>query len=112
MGFQFEHESNAKDSTFSRSWNCALFSYMAYLNSYVTFFGKVCTPFTLDDNPDLMHYIGCGELTLNWQIIKNKLLFNATIRKGNQWDLRGSLQTGIYYNPLKNANQYFLLAIF
>jgi phospholipase A1 len=112
MGFQFEHESNGKDSIFSRSWNCASFSYMAYLNSKVTLIGKAWIPFTLSDNPDLMHYIGYGELTINWQIIKNKLLINAIIRKGNQWDLRGSIQTGIYYNPLKNANQYFYLQFF
>lgn len=112
LGFKFEHESNGKDSTFSRSWNCASFSYMAYLNSYLTLLGKAWVPFTLNDNPDLLHYIGYGELTMNWQLIKNKLLINATIRKGNQWDLRGSLQMGIYYNPLKNANQYFYLQFF
>lgn len=112
MSLQFEHESNGKDSTFSRNWNSVSFSYMAYLNTRVTLQAKTWIPFTLEDNSDLLNYIGYGELTLNWQVIKNKLIINATIRKGNQWDLRGSILTGIYYNPLKNANQYFYLQFF
>lgn len=112
IGLQIEHQSNGKDSAYSRSWNFISVSYMAYLTHNKTLLVKTWIPFSVDDNPDLMNYIGYGELTFTWEIFKNKLLMNATIRKGDQLDLKGSFQAGLYYNPLKNSNQYLYLQIY
>lgn len=111
-GLQLEHESNGQDSSTSRSWNCVSFSYMAFLSQKITIIGKAWIPFGLSDNKDLMNYIGYGEFTFNWEIVKNKFQVNSIIRKGAQFDLKGSIQANIYYNPLKNMNQYFFLQFF
>ncbi len=110
--FQIEHESNGTDSIFSRSWNSVSVSYLAIISQKFSMIGKCWLPFSISDNPDLTDYIGYGELTLDWEFIKNKFDANIIIRKGAQLDLKGSIQTNIYYNPLKNANQYFFLQIF
>ncbi len=112
IGIQLEHESNGRDSIGSRSWNFVSFSYMAYLTKNKTLIAKSWIPFTLNDNPDLINYIGYGEVTFNWEILKNKLTVNATARKGAAWNTRGSIQVGIFYNPLKNANEYLYLQFF
>jgi len=111
-GLQIEHESNGKDSIYSRSWDCVSFSYMAFLSPKIIIIGKAWIPFSLYDNKDLMNYIGFGEFTFNWEIVKNKFQINAIVRKGAQLNPKGSLQVGIYYNPIKNANQYFYLQFF
>jgi len=108
---QVEHESNGRDSTYSRSWNFVSVSYMAFISKKITLTGKAWIPF-LYDQKDLVDYVGLGEFTFNWEIVKNKFNFSTVIRKGSQWDLRGSIQMNLYYNPLKNANQYFYLQFF
>ena len=109
---QLEHESNGTDSIFSRSWNSVSVSYLALISEKFSLIGKCWLPFSLYDNKDLTDYIGYGELTLDWEIVKNKFEISALIRKGAQLDWRGSIQTNIYYNPLKNSNQYLYLQLF
>lgn len=110
--FQLEHESNGRDSAFSRSLNYFSLSYMAFISTKVTMIGKCWLPFSLSDNNDITDYIGYGEFTCNWEIVKDKFQVSAVIRKGAQFDLKGSIQTNIYYNPLKNSTQYLYLQVF
>ncbi len=109
---QLEHESNGTDSIFSRSWNSVSVSYLALISEKISLIGKCWIPFSLYDNKDLIDYIGYGELTLDWEIVKNKFEISTLIRKGAQLDWKGSIQTNIYYNPLKNSNQYLYLQLF
>ncbi|WP_299252516.1 phospholipase A [uncultured Cytophaga sp.] len=110
--FQVEHESNGRDSTFSRSWNYTSVSYMALLSPQITVIAKAWIPFSMNDNNNITDFAGYGEVTINWEIIKNKLQVNALIRKGAKLNLNGSIQTGIYYNPLKHSNQYIYLQFY
>lgn len=109
---QIEHESNGRDSTFSRSWNYLSIGYMSILSPQLTMIAKAWIPFSLDDNNNITEYVGYGELTFNWEILKNKLQVNAVIRKGAQFNFKGSIQTGIYYNPIKHSNQYIYLQFY
>jgi phospholipase A1 len=109
---QVEHESNGRDSTFSRSWNYVSIGYVSILSSQITMITKAWIPFSMDDNNNITDYMGYGELTFNWEIFKNKLQVNAIIRKGAKLNFNGSIQTGIYFNPIKYSNQYIYLQFY
>ncbi|MEH6406203.1 MAG: phospholipase A [Leeuwenhoekiella sp.] len=109
---QLEHESNGRDSIFSRSWNNLSLSYHRVLNDRTTIKVKAWLPFLYkSDNPDLLDYIGLGEASINYEIKPQKLLLNMTVRKGlDGW--KGAVKTQLLYRPFKMPNQYIMLEWF
>lgn len=112
VNIQVEHESNGQDSSHTRSWNSISCSYMGYVQSNKMLIAKTWIPFSINDNRDLPEFIGYGELTFSWEMLKDKFLISATARKGAAWDVRGSFQTGIYFKPFKSLNEYIYLQIY
>jgi len=107
--FSVEHESNGKDSLDSRSWNFVSVGYGHFFSSRFIVSLKAWIPFGLSDNPDLMDYIGYGELQIQWTIKEDKLFLNFIGRKGATWDAKGSMQTSIAYCPFKNKTLCLML---
>lgn len=111
--FMIEHESNGRDSIYSRSWSNISLSYITKIGRNTEVNIKGWIPFLYkEDNPDLMEYIGISELKITHQIIPKRLMFDVTIRKGLSWDWKGAVQTQILYNPFKKSNQYLVLEWF
>jgi len=107
-----EHESNGRDSIFSRSWNRINASYTTRLFKKTTARFEVWVPFgSIESNPDLIDYVGLGEIHINHERITDKLTFNVMLRKGLGFDGRGAVRSRVYYNPFKSnrLNQYFML---
>ncbi|MFD0798368.1 phospholipase A [Maribacter chungangensis] len=112
--FNFEHESNGRDSIFSRTWNRFSIGYHTAIGSKTVLSVKGWVPFGYKNgNPDLLDYVGLGELRLSYDFIPNRFSFEIKLRKGLQWDTRGMVRTRLYYRPFKNkGNQYFMLEWF
>lgn len=111
----YEHESNGRDSIFSRSWNRISLNYITYLKSNTVASIKLWVPFVdKENNPDLIDYVGIGEINLIHTIKPNKWIFDLRIRKGANFDTRGSIRSRLYFNPFKNnvSNQYLMLEWF
>ncbi|WP_151894354.1 phospholipase A [Patiriisocius marinistellae] len=107
-----EHESNGRDSIFSRSWNRVTASYSTKIFKNTTANFEAWLPFGYkNDNPDLLEYIGLTELNIEHEMIRDKLYFNIMLRKGLNLDGKGTVRSRIYYNPFKNnrSNQFIML---
>lgn len=111
--FMLEHESNGKDSIYSRSWNNISLNYVTKIGRKTEVNLKGWIPFLYKkDNPDLIEYIGIGELKVTHQFIPKKLIFDITVRKGLSRDWKGAIQAQLLYNPFKKSNQYLMLEWF
>lgn len=106
--FSIEHESNGRDSVFSRSWNFISLRYAHIFSKKMIASFKVWAPLGLSDNPDLTDYIGYSELQMYWMLIDNKLFIDASGRIGKNFD-RASIMTEISWKPFSKANQYLTL---
>ncbi|MCC9137153.1 phospholipase A [Pontibacter silvestris] len=109
LALQVEHESNGWDSTMSRSWNYASFSYTTAISSKSILQLKAWVPFFYkQDNPDIIDYVGYGQATYIWEIKKDKLLLDVTGRKGTSgW--KGNIQTQLSFKPFKSGNAFVTL---
>ena len=59
VGFlQFEHESNGRDSIWSRSWNRITLQAIYEIDPHFTVQAKFWIPFALSDNPHIVRYAG------------------------------------------------------
>ncbi|MDT0294282.1 phospholipase A [Mesonia ostreae] len=107
----FEHESNGRDSIFSRSWNRLSLGYTTNIFKNTTASFKAWLPFAYEEgNPDLLDYVGLAEIKISHELIHDKLSFAVMARKGLNFK-NGALRSRIYYNPFKRniANQYIML---
>ncbi len=107
-----EHESNGRDSIFSRSWNRLNIEYVTNFGDRITARGKLWLPFAYQEgNSDILEYRGLGELQLSYEMKSSKLYFEVLLRKGLTWDTKGTFRPRIYYSPFKKnkSNQYFML---
>lgn len=101
----FEHESNGRDSIFSRSWNFMTLSgvYLYNYNFYIQ--AKVWAGLVSEDNEDLLNYRGYGLLAMNYRSSNSRLWVSAII---NPRDRFRSYNTTLEVNikPTKTSNQY------
>lgn len=108
-----EHESNGRDSIYSRSWNSISLNFRAHLSDRATVSLEGWFPFQYKyDNPDLLEYMGVGEFNLYYDLKPKKLSLELMIRKGLNWDRKGALRTRIAYRPFNMRNQYLMLEWF
>lgn len=102
-----EHESNGRDSIQSRSWNFLSAGWQQNISNRLQLNAKVWLPFAYkDDNPDLIHYVGYGQLGAAYIIKPSRWYADVLIKKGNQWNWKGSLMGQLYYKPFKQGNQF------
>jgi phospholipase A1/A2 len=113
--FQFEHESNGRDSITNRSWNRFSLQYITrfpHLNLSL----KGWIPYAINinyQNEGFLQYVGFGEASIYWKPSKKKrFIIDATIRKGNSWQLKGSIQAGIRWRPNDNWPQFLYLQFY
>ncbi|MDE1193165.1 MAG: phospholipase A [Arachidicoccus sp.] len=105
-----EHESNGRDSIYSRSWNRFVFGWHTYIKENLQFSLEAWIPFGYkEDNPDLLHYEGFGQLGLSYVIKEDKWFADVLIRKGDQWNWKGYIQGQISYKLFRRNNEYLML---
>ncbi len=110
-GLSFEHESNGRDSIFSRTWNRLNLEYATEIGRKTMIKTKLWLPFKYDNgNPDILDYVGLGQIDISYEIKPDQLYLDLMMRKGLKWDLKGAFRPRLYYNPFKNtSNQYFMV---
>lgn len=107
---KFEHESNGRDSLQSRSWNRVTGAFHTPLGRRTLLSVKAWAPFAYTENhPDLLDYVGLGEISVEQTLLSQRLFADVTIRKGLK-DWKGAVSSKIYYKLFNNSgNQYLML---
>jgi len=108
-----EHESNGRDSIYSRTWNFLAFSLKSQVTPRWTLGVRAWIPMVdKEDNSDLTKYVGYGEASATYQIQPGRWSADVLFRKGTGILNHGSLQSQINYKPYKKENYYVTLQWF
>nr|WP_294921605.1 phospholipase A [uncultured Flavobacterium sp.] len=108
-----EHESNGRDSIYSRTWNMLAFSLKSQVSPRWTVGLRGWIPLVdKDDNPGLTKYVGYGEASATYQIQPGRWSADILFRKGSGLINYGSLQTQVNWRPYRNENYYLTLQWF
>lgn len=105
LSMTLEHESNGRDSIFSRSWNFLSVEYIHIFSHRLNAALKIRLPFMLSDNPNITDYVGYADGHLSWMAIDKKLYVDVGGRLGKDFN-KGSLMTGLSWKPFTRGNQY------
>lgn len=102
-----EHESNGRDSIYSRSWNYLMGNVTYFLNGSISLTGKIWMGLLAEENQDLFAYKGIGQLTFNYHSKDDFLYVSTTInpRKGG----RVNTIVEVSIRPFESMNQYVFL---
>tara|TARA_Y100000590_G_C15457686_1_gene915249 strand:- start:371 stop:892 length:522 start_codon:yes stop_codon:yes gene_type:complete len=103
----FEHESNGRDSIYSRSWNYLMSNVTYYLNGSISLNGKVWLGFLAEENHDLFRYKGIGQLTFNYHSKNDFLFLSATVNPRKAGRINTILEISI--RPFESMNQFVFL---
>lgn len=108
-----EHESNGRDSIYSRTWNMLAFSLKSQVSQRWTVGLRGWIPIVdKEDNPELTKYVGYGEASATYQIMPGRWSADVLFRKGSGLINYGSLQTQLNWRPYRNENYYVTLQWF
>ncbi len=115
--FGLVHQSNGKGDSTSRSWNRVYLQPKIQLNPTTDLYLKVWTPVfnDLDDNPDILRYLGYGELILITKyrariegiidyLADGTLELRARKSASDDWS-HGSLQLGLSWGPFHSRSE-------
>ena len=107
---QIEHESNGRDSIWSRSWNRVSFGANIILNRNVMVHGKFWIPIVdSDNNRDLTKYVGVCQAGANFISNNGRSTASLTFVKRAKWKPSFNTIAEFGYKFLKNDNQYFFV---
>jgi len=107
--FKMEHESNGRDSLDSRSWNRFTLGYSTPVGTNGMLTVKGWLPFAYkDSNPDILDYVGLGEVKMEYNIITDILSTDVTVRKGLK-DWNGAISARLLYKLFNNSNNQYLM---
>lgn len=104
-----EHHSNGRDSIYSRSWNKIALSFHTRIFNYTVIAVEGWLPFRYkEDNPDLMEYIGYGEVNILHDIKPDKIGVELMLRKSWEGEAKGALRLRFLYRPFEIRNLYLM----
>lgn len=110
LAVQFEHESNGKDSIYSRSWNKLTFSSNFILNDSWTFHSKLWIPIVDgDNNRDIVHYAGWGQIGMDYSSAKKKYNASCVIVKRGGVNLNANVILNFAVRLFNDDNQYLFV---
>lgn len=104
---KYQHESNGRQSIYSRSWNRLGVAFHADLGNRYNFNIEIWYPFKYkDDNPQLLEYRGIGEINVSYDLEPERWRFETRLQKGLNMTWKGSIRTRVLYSPfaLKRIN--------
>lgn len=105
-----EHESNGRDSIWSRSWNKVSLAANIIIDPNLSVAGKIWIPIVDgENNRDILHYSGIYQMSV--QAMSNNRKFSGSLtlvkRKGNIFNYNTILE--LAYRFSRQSNQYFFL---
>lgn len=109
---QIEHESNGKDSIYSRSWNCLSFAIKYFYNTKITLAAKAWIPYVDgDNNQDLLDYRGLATFNINFLTQNDKWWLSAELTPRKGFGNANTVLTASF-RISKNHNQYLYARFF
>lgn len=110
---QFEHESNGRDSIWSRSWNRITFMGIYNMNRNYTFQAKVWIPMMLSEyNKNISSYSGIGHLAGTYNSDGGRISCSVLMIKRGGWNFNANWEVGIAYRLFREDNQYLYLQFY
>lgn len=109
---QFEHESNGRDSIWSRSWNRITLTGIYNMNNNYNFQAKLWIPMMLSDNRDISRYSGIGHLAANYNSDNGRIACSVLMIKRGGWNFNANWELGIAYRLFRDDNQYLYLQFY
>lgn len=111
LSLSVEHESNGRDSIYSRSWNYIALSYTHLFTDRINGSLKLVLPLERSDNPDLNKYIGYSEVQFAWNIKKDRLILDVVGKKVASFNTKGNLMATLSYRPSVKRNIYWTIQL-
>lgn len=110
---QFEHESNGRDSIWSRSWNRVTFTGIYIFNKNYSLQAKVWIPMMVaKENKNIARYSGIGHVAGTYTNDENRLSCSVLMIKRGGWNFNASWQLEIAYRIFRLDNQYVFLQFY
>jgi phospholipase A1/A2 len=105
----FEHESNGRDSIYSRTWNRITLNYTIPFSKkdYLSIFAWLPMSYK-EDNPDLIKYVGYAEINYVMASPSSRFIYDFTVRKGSGRLNYGFIQAQIYYRIGKTKDKFLM----
>lgn len=110
--FQFgiEHESNGRDSIFSRSWNRITFGGNVMISPRLNVHGKIWIPIVDgENNKDLLKYAGICQAGLSYNSLNRNFGGTILFTKRKTWKPDFNTTVELYYRPFKKSNIFLFL---
>jgi phospholipase A1/A2 len=105
--FQIAHESNGRDSIFSRSWNKVELFYGYPLTKHSILTLNIWYPFLYThDNPHILEFMGYGTMEYHYLSPQKRVAIDLSVRKGFAANLTGAIEAQLSYRLFRNSNQY------
>lgn len=110
---QFEHESNGRDSIWSRSWNRVTFTGIYIFNKNYSLQAKVWIPMMVaKENKNIARYSGIGHVAGTYTNDENRLSCSVLMIKRGGWNFNASWQLEVAYRIFRLDNQYVFLQFY
>ncbi len=113
MTFMVEHESNGRDSIWSRSWNRVALAANIMVTRNLMVHGKIWYPIVDGmNNKDIVDY--CGFFQFGAQVLSNNKRFvgNITIVKHKGWNMNSNVIVDLGFRIFRKENQYLYLQFY
>ena len=106
--FAVEHESNGKDSTYSRGHNYFVLTGIYFFNQRFSVQGKLWAGFLAPENKDLYVYRGNSSIALNYSSLNNKFWASVVVNPRKRiGDVNTQVELSLRLG--KRTNQYLFL---
>lgn len=105
-----EHESNGRDSIWSRSWNKVSLAANIIIDPNLMVAGKIWIPI-IDgqNNKDILDYCGIYQMSVQAMTDNRKFTGSLTLVKRRGWNLSYNTILELAYRFSRKSNQYFFL---
>lgn len=105
-----EHESNGRDSIWSRSWNKVSLASNIIIDPNLMVAGKIWIPI-IDgqNNKDILDYCGIYQMSVQAMTDNRKFTGSLTLVKRRGWNLNYNTILELAYRFSRKSNQYFFL---
>lgn len=102
-----EHESNGRDSIWSRSWNRVSLVASIMIDEMLSVHGKVWVPI-IDgmNNRDILKYAGIWQNGVTFTTPNKEFIIDLTMVKRAGWNLNFNTILGVCWRPFWQSNQY------
>lgn len=106
---QYEHESNGRDSIWSRSWNRISLMGQLFFTKNWAMEVKLWIPLSLEDNPDIVRYKGYGLVAGSYISDNDRFRVSACITKRGGWNLNANTELEVAWQACRKINLFLTL---